>query len=295
MKEWHLAATLALIEEKMEYDPHFDIAWLRRRTLEDPTCPPDLLLLAEVDERLVGFCFGCIREGKGVIKLFGVGGPYRRQGIGTALFQEIEARFRARGIQEIIVGAHGPNYFDPGVDVFYTETISFLMERGYETDRVSRVDMEVDLLHADLETAESEARLASEGITIRRADPDEVPQVATFALETFSEGWRYEVSEAVHFSPIPLHIALNGDQVIAFAAYDVTGPSRFGPTGTHPDYRHRGIGSVLLKRCLRDIRERGESKAEILWVGPISFYARVVDAHIHKVYWVFHKTLSPTE
>mgnify|MGYP005866281417 FL=1 len=80
--------------------------------------------------------------------------------------------------------------------------------------------------------------------------------------------------------------------MVAFAAYDVTGPARFGPTGTDPAYRQRGIGGALLKECLRSLRDRGEVVAEIGWAGPIGFYARAVDARIHRVYWGFAKSLG---
>jgi GNAT superfamily N-acetyltransferase len=34
----------------------------------------------------------------------------------------------------------------------------------------------------------------------------------------------------------------------------------FGPMGTHPDLRGLGIGSILLKRCLKDMKRNGLSK-----------------------------------
>jgi mycothiol synthase len=86
-------------------------------------------------------------------------------------------------------------------------------------------------------------------------------------------------------------VALDGDRVVSFAAYDVTGLGRFGPTGTHPDYRQRGIGGTLLKLCLHSLRERGDPMAEIIWVGPVAYYARTVSARISRVFWNFNKGL----
>lgn len=287
----HLAAALSVIKE-IEYDPSLDTDWLRLRTLDDPTCSQDLLLLAEKEDRIVGFCFGCIREDKGVIKLFGVTDGHRRRGVGTRLLDALEARFAARRVEGIVVGAIGPNYFEPGVDLADTASVAFLMRRGYQSDRLSRVDMEVDLTRVALDTTESVERLVAQGIEVRRAAPDEIAAIAQFALETFSDGWRREVMDSEMFTPRPVFVALDGQRVVGFSVYDVCGLGRFGPTGTDPEYRHRGIGSTLLKMSLQSIRARGESVAEIRWAGPVDFYARAVDARIHRVFWAFTKSVG---
>lgn len=290
MTSAHLPAMLGLIEE-MDLGSPVEMEWLRYRTLDDPTCARGLLLLAEVGEEIAGFCFGCVRDEQGVVKLFGVSTRHRRRGVATSLFDTIEARFRARGAHEVIAGGVAPSYFVPGVDVRATEAISFLLRRGYGTSRVARVDMAVGLEEADLDTP-VEDELCAAGITLRRARVAEIGAAAQFALTTFSENWRREVSDAARFDPPPLFIALNGDRIVSFAAYDVTGLARFGPTGTHPDYRRRGIGSVLLKKCLRSIRDRGDTLATIGWVGPIDYYARCVNARVYRAHWVFRKCLE---
>ncbi|MBN1400702.1 MAG: GNAT family N-acetyltransferase [Anaerolineae bacterium] len=294
LSQARLPAALEAIR-RIGYDPRLDLAWLRYRTLDDPTCPPELMLLAEQGGQIVGFCLGGLRDGKGMLKLFGVTPEFRRRGIATALFGELEARMGARGVSDLTVGALGPNFFEPGVEVRRTDMISFLLQRGYTTDRVARINMDVDLASADLDASAAQARLASAGIAVRRASAADVRETAQFALDCFSEGWQFEVSEAARFSPIPLFVALDGERVAAFAAYDVTGPGRFGPTGTHPDYRGRGIGRTLLRLCLRSLRERGDAMAEIIWVGPVAFYARTVGARINRVFWSFTKALRTVE
>ena len=59
------------------------------------------------------------------------------------------------------------------------------------------------------------------------------------------------------------------------------------------DWRGRGLGSCLLKLSMGALRERGETSADIGWVGPLPFYARCVDARITRAYWRFDKTLTP--
>ncbi|MEA3406551.1 MAG: GNAT family N-acetyltransferase [Chloroflexota bacterium] len=307
MRSSDLQSVLPLAREA-SCRPRLDVEWLRYHTVDDSTCPPDLRLVAQRDQEVVGFCFGCLRGGRGVIKLFGVAAPHRRAGIASALFEEMESRFRKHGISEVTVGGVAPNYFCPGVPVHNTAAVSFLLQQGYETDRKTRVDMVVDLQAADLSTADAERELEAAGILLRRASEDEIEGVAAFAQQHFSREWAVEVEASRRFHPPPLFVASKQGRYIAFAAYDVTGECRFGPTGTQPRYRRRGIGSTLLKKCLQSMRARGDESdtlsdrtvidtqsiktAEIGWVGPIDYYARVVGARINRAYWIFHKTLN---
>jgi mycothiol synthase len=284
-----LTTAHALIEA-LHCSPRRELETLRLGCFGDPTCPPDLLLVAEVDGQMVGVCLACLRGERGIVKLFGVSAAHRRQGIGSALFGEIEKRLLSHGAQEIAVEGAAPNHLTPGVNIHQTAAVSFLMGRGYQTDRKARVDMAVALREVNLETAAVEQRLRQKGIVLRRVESHEVPAVGAFALETFSPVWQDEVLLAADLRPVPLFAAFDGQRVVAFAAYNVTGISRFGPTGTHPDYRGRGIGSALLKLCLRTLRDAGESEVQVSWAGPIDFYARAVDARISNVYWCFLKS-----
>ena len=286
-----LPAVWALLGE-VNRTPRLTPAWLAHCTLGDPTASPDLGLLAWEDGELVGLCLACLRAGVGVIKLFAVRECCRRRGLATALFDELESRLRARGATEVTVKAVAPNYIAPGVDITYTDAVCFLLNRGYKTDRNALVDMTVDLIHADLDTCAAEQALAGEGIVLRRAELREIPAVAAFAAAEFSVGWQQEVAEAQNYHPVPLFVALRNDEVLGFAVIDVTGPARFGPTGARKDLRGRGIGGALLRMSLRDLRERGESSADIGWVGPLAFYARTVGAQITRAYWRFDKTLA---
>ena len=296
-----LEAALALAR-RLDLGVRLDPAWFRRLTLDDPTCLPELLLVAEDGDTPVGLCIGALRDGRGVIKMFGVAASHRRRGIATAMLAALEERLAALGAAEVHVEGVAPNYLLPGVELTHTDAIAFLMRRGYETDRNGRVDMAVHLDRVDLDTREAATRLRAEGITLRRAERDEIGAAAAMARETFSATWEAEVSEAARFDPPPLFIACQGDRpgercspngrIVSFAAYDVTGPARFGPTGTDPAYRKRGIGGALLKECLRSLRDCGEAVAEIGWAGPIAFYAREVNARIHRVYWGFRKSLD---
>lgn len=269
-----------------------NLSFLQSRTFGDPTCMPDLLLLGCENGQIMGCALGCVRGEMGVVKLFGVAPAFRRQGIASRLFDELEARFRARGLKRVRIAGVGPNYFTAGVNLRWTEAIAFLYRRGYETDRVAVVDMRVDLHTAPLDAAEAIARLAQEGITLRRAKSDEIDLIADFARCVFNEAWQIEVLEAGREEPSKLFVAFDGPHCIAFAAYDAVAPRYFGPTGTLPEYRQRGIGTALLKMCLREMYARGDQAAYFSWAGPVAFYAREVGAHICQAYWVFQRELA---
>jgi mycothiol synthase len=274
------------------YERQLDPYELHHRIWEDPSAPTDLLLGAVEGKELIGFCLACIREGHGVVSLFGTVPQWRRQGIAALLFGELESRLLRRGVHDMLVEGYGPGYFWPGVELSRGPAIYFLLKQGYETDRKTRVDMQVDLKHADLNLAGAVARLAVDEIVVRRAEAGDITETAAFTLQSFSRGWQIEVAETRRFPVPPLNIALYRGQVVGFAAYDVTGYARFGPTGTRPDMRKRGIGGTLLKMCLQQMEQRGDSIAEISWAGPIAFYAREVGAQINRAYWCFHKDLK---
>jgi hypothetical protein len=64
--------------------------------------------------------------------------------------------------------------------------------------------------------------------------------------------------------------------------------------GTDAAERQHGIGTVLLKRCLADMKSAGLETARIGWVGPVGFYARVLGARVERVYWFYRKALLYT-
>jgi mycothiol synthase len=288
-----LPALLSLCRETGCCRPDADLAWLQHRTLGDPTVAPDLMLAARVDGLVIGFGIACVRDALGVVKAFGVREGYRRRGIATRLLDELEARLAARGLTTAYAGGVGPNFISTGVSLRHTGAIALLMRRGYRTDRKARVDMLVDLDAAPLETGAQIARLAAQGLTMRRAQPGEVEAVAAFAAEQFEAAWQVEVLEGARSADPPaLFVACEGASLVAFAAHSALGPAYFGPTGTLPAYRSRGIGGVLLRLCLQDIRAAGSPVTHIAWAGPVDYYARVAGARITDAFWCFEKELG---
>ena len=106
-----------------------------------------------------------------------------------------------------------------------------------------------------------------------------------------SDAFRAEVLQAGENRPVSAFVALVGERPVSFAVYGVTGRN-VSALRMPPDYRRRGLGGVLLRLCLQDLRDQGWRVADISWAGPVHYYARAVDAVVHKVYWVFTKELG---
>jgi GNAT superfamily N-acetyltransferase len=265
---------------------------VRRRTIHDPTYDPQLMIALEQDAVPVGFLLANIANDIGWIRAFLVHPHLRRTGIGTVMFDTIEERLVQRGIKEVNAGWAQPNYFLPGVDINYTPAIVFLDQRGYQTSRETRVNMEVKIQGQDLSTRSTEDRLARQEINIRRAQPGDADAIRDFCVRHGAPDWAVETLQALETEPVTVFVALQQRQLCAFATHSVCGPVHFGPMLTDPELRGRGIGTVLLKRCLFDWQSAGVPRCEIVWAGPISFYARAVGATICKGFWTFQKTLD---
>jgi len=288
------APLLADLAQACGLDGWIDARAVTRFLLADPTSPPEMRLLAVCDGTPCGFAGASLREGQAVVQLFGVIPQHRREGIAARLLTELEGRARDRGMTSMQVTGVPGGYFFPGVPIDATPAICLLEKRGYRTDRNCRVDMDVDLMAADLDTSAQVESLAGQGVQVRRATRPEIDAVARFAEQHFSRAWGMEVQGAVaaDADELPLFAAWHQGEVVSFAVYDTLGHARFGPTGTRPDMRQRGIATILLKLCLASMRSRGDAHAQIIWVGPIGFYARAVNARIHRAYWSYGKELA---
>jgi len=238
--------------------------------------------------QVVGVAFAAVNNADphvGHLDLVAVDPDRRRRGLGARLLRQAEDGLRDFGCTIVRVAGNPPDYAFPGIDVRYTPAICLVTRAGYAHDRTAW-NMTADLDPAALDTAADEARLGAIGVQVRRADADDIARLRPVIAAEFGGHWAAEITTAQ-----AVHLALRDEQPVGFAAWGCTRPSWFGPMGTLPAAKGLGIGSVLLKRCLLDQSKAGYPRAQIGWVGPVPFYARVVGARIERVFFLYSKEL----
>lgn len=249
--------TLDLLREKVWGDPDYQGA-----------------LVAEAFD---GFVMAVHRGGKSTIKFLLVAPEKQRQGLGAALLEAAEGSLPAGPIR---ICESNPNYLVPGVDVRYTAGLLFLEKRGYR--KVGETYNLVCDLGQDFPVEKREG--------VRRAETTDRDLVMDFLAKHWA-GWQYEVGRMFENDPISLHLAFDGERLLGFSGYDGNnlGTGWFGPMGTDPQARGGGVGGILLRRCLVDLKSQGHEQAIIPWVGPYGFYNKQCGARIDRVFWRYEK------
>ncbi|MFI6824448.1 GNAT family N-acetyltransferase [Micromonospora sp. NPDC050187] len=236
-----------------------------------------------------GAAYGCV-------DLVVVAPEERRRGVGRTLLAYAERWLAERGAREVLLAGNPPYYAWPGIDVRYTPAVCAVLALGYRQDRTAwnmTADLSYDDSPALRSTTEAERRLATVGVTVRRAEPADLPALTAFARDTFGGAWDRELVGSVGRAGAGCHVAWRDGAVVGFAAWGSSRPSWFGPMGTDPAAVGSGIGSVLLRRCLRDQRAAGIARAQIGWVGPVPFYSGSAGARIERVFLLYRKDISP--
>jgi len=226
------------------------------------------------------------------VKLFATRPGYRERGIMSRLFENLETILAERGVDRVRIMDHGHNYLTPGVDVHATAAHCFLWKMGYERAGEG-INLAADLDRADFDLDGKIVALRECGIEVRRACPTDVEALRSLLVRHWA-AWDLEVSRTFENDPVSTHIALSGTEVVAFASCEGNnrGAGSFGPMGTDPEFRRRGIAEVLCLLALRDIRDMGRRRAVIPWVGPVRFYSRVCGAEIDRVFWRYEKRIG---
>ena len=254
----------------------------RSQVLLDPNFHPDYLPVAVEDGRVVGFILCLARRvpyflqgmdpAEAWITAFGVHPDYRGRGIGSALFTHIIDKLREEGRTNVDISPYVPNYFVPGIDTqAYPDTIRYLQERvGFRT-LYQAISMGADLSGFQI-PAEIQARIdrseAEDGLTIRPIEAADIPDLMPFLVEHFGWDWfRHAQSYLLEYfgdSPhrIAFLIARDKGEVVGFCQQR---NERYGPFGVRPDCRNRGIGRMLLFKCLEQMSAKHVFFAYFLW------------------------------
>ncbi|WP_420456916.1 GNAT family N-acetyltransferase [Rubrivirga sp.] len=255
----------------------------------------DLALVAVEAGHVVGLGVGALwpvaGDVRGSARLLAVDPGRRRRGIGTALLDALGDGLRQRGATALRLGECAPVYLTPGVDLRLESGLAFAEATGFHAIGES-VDLGVDLAQ-DWATDADEARLQAEGVAVRRVSGDADRTALGRLLDAEWPAWRPEVALALAHDPPAVHVALRDGDSLGFAAHSAShvGLAWFGPMGTAPAARGLGIGAVLLRRCLADLRAAGRDRATIAWAASLPFYERAVGATVDRRYRRFERGL----
>lgn len=263
-----LDGVVSLLNREMTADPTAS-ANFQRRVLLDLNFNPSGAPVAKDGDKVVGFMCGMVRKylmedqtpdtDRGFITLLAVDRDYRRQGIGTRLWEQVRSYFKERGAKTAIVGTFAPNYFVPGVDqVAYADAIEFFKKQGF-TMPVTVLSMDSNLL--ELKTpdwiVEKEAKLVSEGVTFEVFRPEHTLPLIDHLRECFPGDWQRYLRESMvrktmgHFDRGEIYVAMHEGKCLGFCQHE---NERFGPFGVDDRERGRGIGAVLLLKCLHGMK-----------------------------------------
>ena len=273
---------LAFLRQNMPQEPITEASFARK-VLLDPNFDASGALVARQHAagEPLGFLLALTRRrpledgpddtDRGWITLFAVAEAARRQGIGTALFDQAETWLRRRGCVSVSISPYAPNYWAPGVDeAAYPDAIAFLHARGYAA--VSRpLSMDASLTGGWSVPEWGRAcctELARQGIRIVRFHPRHTLPLTEFLRREFPGDWQRYVRETMldivaGRRPIAeLLVAWEGRTLIGFAQSE---GERFGPFGVADAVRGRGVGAALLFQALEGMRQRGHHNAWFLW------------------------------
>lgn len=253
-----------------------------RKVILDANREPDSLVLAEKDNRLVGFALRLVlrypientgmREDDGFITAFGVHPDYRKNGIGTALLEASEDWFRNRERKRILIAPYTPNYFVPGIDKEnYADGVKLFEKQGFvEYIEAIAMDAPISKFTIPDKVKEKEKKLLSEGIEVRTLRRDDMMDYLDFHDKNMPGPWLEDARRNLKDLTRGLYdedcviLAVDNGKIIGFCQYE---GSHFGPFGVNEEYQGRGIGSVLLAKTLYQMRIKGYHCAWVLWTG----------------------------
>jgi hypothetical protein len=106
--------------------------------------------------------------------------------------------------------------------------------------------------------------------------------------------WPDEITLSFQKSPIPTFIAIDSssEKIIGWASHSIQFPGSFGPTGVKKSERGQGLGKLLLKWCLWDLKTNFDLDQMIInWVQEDTayFYSKSIGAYIYRLYWTMKK------
>jgi len=274
-----------------------------RRVFEaNPSYDGRFDFVAEEQSQVIGWISGITKQvflpketpenTPGFLTVIFVDRECRRQGIGTALLEELLEAFRGEGKKSAVCfstnpidlgwtipGTPGHDHNNaPGVDMA-CDGYPFLQARGFEVEAVE-VAMYLDLARyqAPPTLAELQEKLRGEGIDTGRYDPRLQDDFDRMCDRVGSEYWRSVLQEeTAREEPRPILAATHEGYMVGF-----TGPVDVEPSGrgwftgicTDPEYERRGIATVLFNLLMQEFIAAG-ARFSTLFTGDSNHAQRL--------------------
>ena len=263
-----------------------------RKILLDPNFEEEGFLLAEDGGKLLGFAYNVVRrypillEGeveadkdKGWIVAFGLL-QSASSSVGLKLLKESLKFHSERGRSVVLYSPYVPNYFFPGIDSeAYPREYKLMLKAGFsEVKGAEGLAMDAriwpELKHPP-NIGEREESLRREGVEITRLTTKYVKPFLRFLEEEMPSDWYRHARELLlHGRKDQIMIAVKNGEVVGYCQYwggegydwHAKG-AHFGPFGVRSNMRGKGIGTLLLYRCLLEMRSNGIHNAFVLWTG----------------------------
>jgi hypothetical protein len=118
------------------------------------------------------------------------------------------------------------------------------------------------------------------GVHIRRGQPEESHKIAEWIREQINPNWAIGCEVALEQEPVTCFIAIETKKsqddnqsdllpasILGFACYDVVTKGVFGPTGVRQDQADSGIDTALLLVCLHEMAALDYKQAVIGWTA----------------------------
>ena len=217
----------------------------------------------------------------GSIDLLVVHPEHRRAGLATGLLERAFAWTAEHGCTSVSVGGRPPFYLWPGVDRTWIGALALFERCGFRRGAA--------VLNLSCPTACPDRRPI--GARVVRAGA-ETAAAAVHGCDEHFPHWTAELRRAVERGRTFVAVDDSSGEVLGFACHGTSREGWFGPTATFPAGRGRGVGTALLSASLADMRRDGHDRCEISWVGPVAFYARVVDVSPGRTFIAHRRALD---
>jgi predicted N-acetyltransferase YhbS len=242
------------------------------------------------DERVIGFIFlkrfsddRLVNYSNNLyISLFYVSKKYRKQGIGSSLFDFAE---EIREGKELIIGKEINNFF-PGVPTdFDNLTDVWLEKRGFVGKRYTH-----DLITKDPKIYE----IRNKDVEYKYCDDSQKEELIQMMINNNWGRWALEAKEyfekKTENDKNAYIVGMVDGKIISFAkvndykmylsSYNLMWKERFenlggfGPLGVDRNYRKKGIGFDMISVSLNDLVNKGCKTIILDWTGLMELYAK---------------------